>query len=61
MHFFKKWPQIVEADAPGNILWENFGKTKLESKLRIAVSWLAAIFTLWVSLIILASLKQVIT
>ena len=58
LYFFKRWPKIDTASDPGNINWENLGKSYLETKLRIGASWAAATLALIVSLMLLAGGKQ---
>ena len=58
LYFFKRWPKIEVAVDPGNIIWENLGKSVLETKLRIGASWTAAVVVLIISILILASAKQ---
>lgn len=58
LYFFKKWPEVTTAEEPGNILWENLGKSYLETKLRIGASTCVAIIAVIISLMILAGSKS---
>ena len=58
MHFFKTWPKIKRANDPGNIHWHNIGVNKYERRLRQTLSWLAAIFSLIICIMLLVSLKE---
>jgi hypothetical protein len=51
MHFFKKWPEIMNADNPNNIKWNNIGVTKAERGLRMCGVWMVAILILLGSLL----------
>ena len=58
MYFFKKWPRIKLSSDPGNIHWANIGIHKYERRLRVTCSWLFAIVSLVVCLLLLVFMKE---
>ena len=44
-------PEISEVDTPANILWENLGVSGKERRIRLCISWTAAIILLIAALI----------
>ena len=54
MYFFKRFPVIGVPQDPGNVHWNNFGKTNAESYLRLSASKTAAIVAIFFSMIFLA-------
>lgn len=61
MYFFKKWPKIETAGDPGNVHWGNLGKSWIEKKTRISLSWITAILALLVCLMLLVQGKNLIS
>ena len=54
MYFFKRFPDVRETQDPGNVHWNNFGKTKAESTLRVSASKIAAFAAIFFSMVFLA-------
>jgi len=57
-HFFKTWPEVIRADEPDNIKWENLGVTKFSRRIRVCFTWLVAAGLILLSLIAILIMKD---